>query len=215
MTECACEADQKVRHITGQKIPRGASHHEISSEAELMLSLYRDIRNDTESGDAGHAGPGDPAQPADESTFTVSDSDIKALDSEFWFRQRFGFALGRRGRLAMFEFIDQYDLTDDEVRKLARAKCISWDGHTLRVTPSKMLLATGSFYLLALGFYVALITLLTFVAGSRLDSAGWATVGAFIIGGIAIMQAVYKFFVEQYLVWRRAKRRSHESPGAD
>lgn len=37
--------------------------------------------------------------------------DLRSVESESYFKQRFGFALGRRGRVAVIDVMDEYDFT--------------------------------------------------------------------------------------------------------
>jgi len=59
--------------------------------------------------------------------------DTQSIQSERLFRERFGFALGKRGRLAVIKFMDDYDLTSNEVRALYGLGSMTWDGSTLRL----------------------------------------------------------------------------------
>lgn len=85
--------------------------------------------------------------------------DLKALESEKDFKSRFGFALGPRGRAALFEVILELDLTTDEVKSLHRIGAIQWDGHQIRIVNRPLLMWFGSFYL-------TLVLLFGFVVGA-------------------------------------------------
>lgn len=85
------------------------------------------------------------------------DDDFRALENETYFKKRFGFAYGRRGRLAVFDLIYTYDLTNDEVRSLYRIGLLNWDGNKLRVTSNW----TSRFTMVFWYFYLIFILLLT------------------------------------------------------
>lgn len=59
--------------------------------------------------------------------------EIKQIENEEVFRDRFGFAFGKRGRRAVLQFISDYDLTSHDVRTLAGMRSLTWDGKKLRV----------------------------------------------------------------------------------
>ncbi|WP_170431708.1 hypothetical protein [Ruegeria arenilitoris] len=59
--------------------------------------------------------------------------DIRSIRSERHFRDRFNFVLGKRGRMAVVKFMDDYDLTSWDIRALYRIGSMTWDGRTLRL----------------------------------------------------------------------------------
>ena len=76
--------------------------------------------------------------------------DLQSIESERAFRARFGFSLGRRGRIALFDVMDTYDLTSEEVRSLYKAGLLSWDGQSLRVGGRRWIGLVGAVYLLGI-----------------------------------------------------------------
>jgi len=104
MGQCSCEAESTVVPITKARLKLGGPPTEI--DQKLLASLNRRIQED-----AQRTGPRE---------IDLFTDDIKALESQSLFKSRFGFVLGRRGREAIFEMIDRYDLTDDEVKALHR-----------------------------------------------------------------------------------------------
>lgn len=53
--------------------------------------------------------------------------DLRSVESESYFKQRFGFALGRRGRIAVIEVMDEYDFSSAEIKALYFVGSLSWD----------------------------------------------------------------------------------------
>lgn len=200
MSGCQCEVDEKVIAISGQPVPKGASQAVIDRHVFSWLrGVIAPLPDDS-------ALPGSDDQRTGKSEFHVSEADLKALGSEFWFKQRFGFTLGRRGRLALFEVIDDYDLTDAEVRSLARSKCIAWDGQTLRIRSSKLLAAFGIYNFLVIAAYIGIVLWGLIRVGSA-DIAIWIKAFGFVLGLMFLLRAIYKLYVEQLVTWIRASRR--------
>jgi len=72
-------------------------------------------------------------QPVETRHTDLFPEDIQSVQSERHFRDRFGFALGKRGRMVVIKFMDDYDLTSWDVRALYRIGSMTWDGTTLRL----------------------------------------------------------------------------------
>lgn len=130
--------------------------------------------------------------------------DIKALENQRAFKARFGFVLGRRGRQAMFEVIDTYDLTDDEVKALHRVGCFDWDGHTLRVTGKKWIGLVGSLYLLMISIF-SIATLVTIMKipeqAYRVSTALWIALVILLLFGAWI----YRLFIRPFRLFKIRK----------
>lgn len=141
----------------------------------------------------------------------LSDSDSRALNNEFWFRQRFGLALGRKGRRALFKAIDRYDLSDQEVRKLARARCSHWDGELLTIRASRILTFGGYFYFGAVGLWALPLLVLLFFSRSIGATAGLMAVLVAIVG---LGMIAYHVFLEPSVILRKARRRGACQPNA-
>ena len=73
------------------------------------------------------------AQSGDHREIDLFPDDIQSIRSETRFRDRFGFVLGKRGRMAVVRFMDEYDLTSYDVRALYKIGSMTWDGTTLRL----------------------------------------------------------------------------------
>ena len=128
--------------------------------------------------------------------------DIMALESEKEFKKRFGFTLGRRGRIALFDVIDRYDLTSDEVKALFRLGALTWDGSTLRVEGRHWTRFVGISCLLALGFLaccvaIVLLRLPRDAILQRFEALAILTVL------IALAAAAYRAFVKPFSLFRR------------
>lgn len=132
--------------------------------------------------------------------------DLKALESEREFKSRFGFALGPRGRAALFEVIIDLDLTTDEVKSLRRIGAIKWDGHRIRIVNRPLPMWFGAFYLaLVLLFGVIVGTLIiTSPANAPKDRAALSVVIAVI--------ALTAYGLYRYFIWPshviRSRRKS-------
>jgi hypothetical protein len=137
----------------------------------------------------------------------LSESDHRALVDEAYFKKRFGFALGKRGRQALLEVIDLYDLSDHEVRRLNRFDCFRWDGHTLHIHGSWLLAATGTFYIVCLGLFGLACGLALAVLPSDADASTIKLLSLFVT---AIALTVYSWcgFVWPPFMVRHVKRRS-------
>lgn len=186
MNDCACEANDKVIPFPGRAIKKGESTSQV--DQAVLKALERRL-NET-------------AEKSNE--IVVFDHDIRAIENEEVFRKRFGFALGRRGRTAMFEVIDQYDLTDGEVRRLYRAGCVRWDGKTLQISANKLFLYTGWIYY----SFIALIVLfcaVAFVFADRASATGRLTLlGITTAGFVAMIILRRDFIAPHYLKQQRA-----------
>jgi hypothetical protein len=195
MKECNCDChkkDEKIRPITGGYIERGASQIEIERH---VLEHIRNGLIDVPDNVVKDQKPGH---------IKVSERDLKAIEDEFWFKLRFGFTLGPRGRIAMFDAIDQYDLSDAEVRRLRRAGCIKWDGHTLRIRSSKSMLVAGYFYLVLLAPLVA-VPFVAMLWGANIPLLARVALGAIsaVFGSVAYI--VYDVFIAQYQLGKRKR----------
>lgn len=137
----------------------------------------------------------------------LSESDHQALVDEAYFKKRFGFALGKRGRQALLEVIDLYDLSDHEVRRLNRFDCLRWDGHTLHIHGSWLLAATGTFYIVCLGLFGLACGLALAVLPSDTTASTIRLLSLFVT---AIALTVYSWcgFVWPPFMVRQVKRRS-------
>lgn len=169
MGQCSCEAESKVVPITKARVKLDGPPTEI--DQKLLASLNRRIQED-----AQRAGPRE---------IDLFTDDIKALESQKFFKSRFGFVLGRRGREAVFEVMDRYDLTDDEVRALHRVGCFDWNGQTLRVSGKRWIGFAGSFYLMGIALMAAIVGLgLSSVPEEmwRQRLALWSTLIALLLG---------------------------------
>jgi len=117
MTQCSCDDKSNVVQFRRTRISVDSDPAVV--DHQLMEKIKRRLQMP-----ADQTGPREIELIAD---------DLKSLESESYFKKRFGFALGRRGRLALFEVIDRYDLTSDEVKALYRVGAITWDGQRLRM----------------------------------------------------------------------------------
>lgn len=138
--------------------------------------------------------------------------DLKAIESEREFKSRFGFALGPRGRAALFEVIIELDLTSDEVKSLHRIGAIEWDGHQIRIVKRPLLMWFGSFYLV-------LVLLFGFVVGAFMIA--WpinlpkdrAVLSAIIAAIVLTAYSLYSYFIRPLqLIRGRRKSRGGSRP---
>lgn len=124
--------------------------------------------------------------------------DQKALESEDHFKKRFGFALGRRGRIALFEVIDQYDLTSDEVRSLHRVGAIHWNGEHLDIGANKWIGfygATTATVLFAVAGIPLAYALLTIPSGQPLKQ--FVLLSAFS-GVVLLCSTIYRSMIRPF-----------------
>lgn len=133
--------------------------------------------------------------------------DLKALESERDFKSRFGFALGPRGRAALFEVILELDLTTDEVKSLHRIGAIKWDGHRIRIVNRPLLMWFGAFYLaLVLLFGVIVGTL---IIASPANAPKDRAVLSVVIAAIALTTyGLYCYFIWPSHVIRSRRKKA-------
>lgn len=120
---------------------RGSASKDEESGADLRVKTYITRLVDARSGD--ETDTCNERQPNSSSVFSANDLD--AIEDEELFQKRFGFSLGSVGRERLFSAIYQYDISDVEVRRLGKSKSIQWDGETMKITPSWLLVATGGY----------------------------------------------------------------------
>ena len=194
----SADLDDKIRPITGGYLKKGVSHVEI--ERHVLAHIRKNLMEV----------PDLVTRSSEADSIKLTPSDIKAIDNEYWFKIRFAFALGPKGRRAMFEAIDQYDLSDEEVRKLHRAGAITWDGQTLRIKASKAMMRLG-------WFYIALISPLAAIplaAMIFLASTPWLV--RVLMGGIgglfcALIYIMHGTLIVPYTLGKRIKPPTKEA----
>ena len=96
-------------------------------------------------------------KPEAERQLELNKHDLLCLEDEKHFKARFGFALGKRGRLAILDFVDQYDLTNAEVKSLHNISAFKWNGQKLTVKLHNWVGILGIFFLFIPLFYIALV----------------------------------------------------------
>jgi hypothetical protein len=87
----------------------------------------------------------------------LNEEDMLCLNNEKHFKARFGFVLGKRGRLAVLDLVDQYDLTNNEVKSLDQIGAFSWDGVKLTVKLRKWVGVIGFIALVIPIIYTAIL----------------------------------------------------------
>jgi hypothetical protein len=87
----------------------------------------------------------------------LNEEDMLCLNSEKNFKARFGFVLGKRGRLAVLDLADQYDLTNNEVKSLNQIGAFSWNGTKLTVKLRKWVGVIGFIALIIPIIYTAML----------------------------------------------------------
>jgi|GEM_PF-2842011 len=137
MTQCSCEKESNVVQFPRTRIQVDSDTAVV--DQELLDRIKRRLQIP-----ASQDGPRE---------IEVFADDLLALESEKHFKSRFGFVLGRRGRIALFDVIDQYDLTSDEVKALNRVGAIAWDGQQLRIGTQKWVGYAGFFYLFLIALF--------------------------------------------------------------
>ena len=165
MTGCACDRESKVIPFPERRIKKGEGSYSVDKAAADYLQRIMNASSNE-----------------DEGEMSVFDHDIRAIENEEEFRRRFGFALGRRGRMKLFEVIDRYDLTDGEVSLLGRADCIRWDGNNMKIEASKILLFSRWAFFAGLALFTALAGLV-FVYEAQLPKTG-QTILLFLAGSL-------------------------------
>lgn len=188
-SECQCEPNPKVIPISRAKIRLESPHSEV--DQRILEALQRSVSE----AETRSRGPREIELFAD---------DIKALESQRFFKKRFGFTLGRRGREALFEVIDQYDLTDEEVRALNRVDCFDWDGKTLRVSVNRWIGLMGSLYVA--GMFLMSVLLSSAISLNpnhiwRVEAALWLALSLTVFATAWI----YRQFLAPFRLFRRRR----------
>ena len=178
--------DDKIVRFRGAKVPLSDASMEIDNE--IIHALGRHLE--------------DALPDLDRYEIELCAEDILAIESEKAFKSRFGFALGRRGRIALFDLIDRYDLTGDEVKALYRVGALTWDGSTLRVKGKYWARFAGLYYLLILGImtYGAATLILRLPQNAILHR--FEALAMFTLF-IALAVAVYRVFFKPFNFFRR------------
>ena len=152
------------------------------------------------------------SEPSQSRQLKLYDDDLRALESEAYFKKRFGFAYGRRGRLAVFDLIDAYDLTNEEVRSLNRIGMLKWDGQNLTVKnnlASRFTMFSGFFYLMILLALEALIIYGLMVLTPINNFQEWVLLSV-LLGLLALFTSwLYSHFLRPFNILK--KRHSAQS----
>lgn len=119
--------------------------------------------------------------------------DLLSVESESYFRNRFGFALGRRGRIALMQFMDEFDLSSDDIKALQRIGSISWNGHQLRIRGEGWLKFLGTAQILVLLALLLpfLATFLLHAEATQIQQILLLAVSATLIGGALCVHRLY------------------------
>ncbi len=135
--------------------------------------------------------------------------DLLSVESESYFRRRFGFALGRRGRIALIGFMDEFDLSIDEIKALNRIGSISWNGDQLQVR--------GAIWLRLLGVAMTLLLftlLLPFLAVLLLHAEASTLQLMIMMAAVTVLIAaiiiVHRLFIAPFRSLR--SRKVHSDP---
>ncbi|MES0864868.1 hypothetical protein ABLN87_21165 [Ruegeria sp. SCPT10] len=148
-------------------------------------------------------------QSVDAGRLDLASEDIQSIQSERSFRDRFGFVLGKRGRLAVVKFMDDYDLTSYDIRALYRLGSMTWDGATLRVRYVFWFKLLGVSQILGLAIILLPALLILFQS----QDAHWVARLGLVIFTSALMfgiSCIYRSFIAPF---KRLKRRSSPYAG--
>lgn len=194
MTDRECSKDSKVISITKASVRTEGDSVVVDRQIQEALGRY--IQE------------GGEVQGSREIELYADDQ--RALESESHFKARFGLTLGRRGRIALFEAIDRFDLTSEEVKVLHRVGAIDWDGQTLWVGARAWIGRLGTAYSIGIGL-LGLLATLAFLAAPR-EAFGEYALLCGVLSLIVVAEVwIYKEFIWPFQLLRQ-RRKSRKEP---
>lgn len=191
----AHEDDNNVVLIRNRQSPVGvlSKHTEKEVYEGLMQAISRAAQSQT--------GP-------DMRDIDLYADDLKSIESEAFFGQRFGFVLGRRGREAVINIMDEYDFTSAEIKALYMVGSMRWDGRRLSFKNVIWLKLLGAFQILLLVPFLALFMAIILAN----DDAAWHIRLSLVIVLTALIYAVHwvhRTFIAPFRALRRRVERDN------
>ncbi len=89
-----------------------------------------------------------------------SDSNYEALHNERLFKRRFGLITGFREREALFNLIERYDFSDQDIKTINRIGSFGWNGTNFKIGVSGWVLLQGFSQLGVIVFHTLIFGLL-------------------------------------------------------